>query len=175
MYEETVPAGSQPRPPGRRTGWALLTGGVLAVVVAFWLPAWRSVYPDRINVTPGSSELVWALPFAVIAAMFAVLSLANTGPARWVWRQASLGMLISNVLACGSLTGAYWYFEAEDPYVEEELLSTGPGVGLVLALLGYLLIPLAGALPDGRKDADQPKHDQPKHDRPNPDWPDQAE
>ncbi|MFF5052660.1 hypothetical protein ACFY1S_05660 [Micromonospora sp. NPDC000663] len=50
-----------------------------------------------------------------------------------------------------------------DPYVDQELLSTGPGVGLVLALMGYLLIPLAGALPDGRKDADRPNHD--RHDQ----------
>ncbi|MGC5311245.1 hypothetical protein [Micromonospora zamorensis] len=159
MHEPTIPAGSQPHPPGRRTGWALLTVGALVVVVAFWLPAWRSVYLDRIDVTPGSRVLGWALPFAVIAAILAVLSLANVGPARWVWRQASLGMLISNALACGSITGVYWYFEAEEPYVDHELLSTGPGAGLLLALLGYLLIPLAGALPDGRKGADQPRHD----------------
>ncbi|MBQ0982258.1 hypothetical protein [Micromonospora sp. M61] len=161
MSRPTIPGAAASRPAWWRTGSALLAVGVLLVVVAFWLPAWHSVYLVRTETTPGSTMLVWALPFAVIAAVFAVLSLANTGPARWVWRQASLGMLISNVLACGSLTGAYWYFEAEDPYVEDEVLSTGPGVGLVLALLGYLLIPLAGALPDGRKDADRPKHDRP--------------
>lgn len=154
-----MPGGSPPRPPWRRTGWALLTVGVLVVVVAFWLPAWRSVHLDRIDVAPGSRVLGWALPFAVIAAILAVLSLANVGPASWVWRQASLGMLISNALACGSITGVYWYFEAEDPYADQELLSTGPGAGLLLALLGYLLIPLAGTLPDGRKGADQPRHD----------------
>ncbi|MEK8107378.1 hypothetical protein NKG94_23630 [Micromonospora sp. M12] len=97
----------------------------------------------------------------MIAALFAVLSLVNAGPARWVWRQASLGMLISNVLACGSLTGAYWYFEAEDPYGKHELISTGPGAGLLLALLGYLLIPLAGSFPDGHKRPDRPRDDRP--------------
>ncbi|MGC4812529.1 hypothetical protein ACLQ29_18545 [Micromonospora sp. DT228] len=65
----------------------------------FWLPAWRSVYPGRTDVTPGREVIGWALPFALVAAVFAVLSLANAGPARWVWRQASLGMLVSNVLA----------------------------------------------------------------------------
>ncbi|WP_433130916.1 hypothetical protein ACQPWW_08845 [Micromonospora sp. CA-240977] len=161
MDEPTMPAGPPPRPPWRRTGWAILTAGVLLVVVAFWLPAWRTVYPDRVDVTAGSKELGWALPFAVIAAVFAVLSLVNVGPARWVWRQASLGMLVSNVLACGSITGVYWYFEAEDPYVDEEVLSTGPGAGLLLALVGYLLIPLAGALPSGRTGGDRPRHDRP--------------
>ncbi|MEU7802359.1 hypothetical protein AB0J14_04065 [Micromonospora arborensis] len=135
----------------------LLIVGVLLVVVAFRLPAWRSVYRGRTNLTPGTEVIGWALPFAVIAAVFAVLSLANGGPARWVWRQASLGMLVSNVLACGSLTGVYWYFEAEDPYVEDELLVTGPGAGTLLALLGCLLIPLAGALPDGWKHTDAAK------------------
>lgn len=156
-----MPGAAPSRPPWRRTGSALLAVGALLVVVAFWLPAWRSVHPDRTEITPGSEVLGWALPFAVIAAVFAVLSLASTGPARWVWRQASLGMLISNVLACGSLTGAYWYFEAEDPYVEHELISTGPGSGLLLALLGCLLIPLAGSLPDGRKRTDRPGDDRP--------------
>ncbi|MEH0929896.1 hypothetical protein [Micromonospora sp. CPCC 205558] len=45
----------------------------------------------------------------------------------------------------------FWYFEANDPYVEDELLGTGPGVGTLLALLGCLLIPLAGTLPDDRR------------------------
>ena len=146
----TMPGAAPSHPPWRQTGSALLAVGVLLVIVAFWLPAWRSVYLDRTDITPGSKVLGWALPFAVIAAVFAVLSLANTG-ARWVWRQASLGMLISNVLACGGLIGAYWYFEAEDPYVKHELISTGPGAGLLLTLLGCLLIPLAGSLPDGQK------------------------
>ncbi|MEV1154191.1 hypothetical protein AB0J27_02125 [Micromonospora chokoriensis] len=161
MSRPTMPGGAPSRPPWRRTGSALLAAGVLLVIVAFWLPAWRGVHLDRTEITPGPEVLGWALPFAVIAAVFAVLSLANTGPAGWVWRQASLGMLISNVLACGSLTGAYWYFEAEDPYVEHELISTGPGPGLLLALLGCLLIPLAGSLPDGRKRTDRPEHDRP--------------
>ncbi|MGC4793893.1 hypothetical protein ACLQ3H_07225 [Micromonospora saelicesensis] len=163
MSRPTMPGAAPSRPPWRRTGSALLAVGVLLVVVAFWLPAWRSVYLDRTETTAGSRVLGWALPFAVTAAMFAVLSLANTGPARWVWRQASLGMLISNVLACGSLTGAYWYFEAEDPYAKHELISTGPGAGLLLALLGYLLIPLAGSLPDGQQRTDQPRNDRPGH------------
>ncbi|MER7589078.1 hypothetical protein ABTW72_16260 [Micromonospora sp. NPDC127501] len=166
MSRPTMPGAAPSRPSWRRTGSALLAVGVLLVVVAFWLPAWRSVYLDRTETTAGSRVLGWALPFAVTAAVFAVLSLANTGPARWVWRQASLGMLISNVLACGSLTGAYWYFEAEDPYADHELISTGPGAGLLLALLGYLLIPLAGALPDGQKRTDRPRNDRPTHDRP---------
>lgn len=161
-----MPGAPLSRPSWRKTGSALLAVGVLLVLVAFWLPAWRSVYLGRTDTTPGSRVLGWALPFAVIAAVCAVLSLANTGPARWVWRQASRGMLISNVLACGSLTGAYWYFEAEDPYVEHELISTGPGAGLLLALLGYLLIPLAGSLPDGQKRPDRPRNDRPEHDRP---------
>jgi hypothetical protein len=161
MSGPTIPGAAASRPAWWRTGSALLAVGVLLVVVAFWLPAWHRVYLDRTETTPGSTMLGWALPFAVIAAMFAVLSLANTGLARWVWRQASLGMLISNVLACGSLTGAYWYFEAEDPYVKHELISTRPGAGLLLALLGYLLIPLAGSLPDGQRRADRPEHDRP--------------
>ncbi|MFG1913381.1 hypothetical protein [Micromonospora sp. NPDC048898] len=155
MSRPTKPAAAPSRPPWRRTGAALLAVGVLLVVVAFWLPAWRSVYPGSTDVTPGRRVIGLALPFAVIAAVFAVLSLANAGPSRWVWRQASLGMLVSNVLACGSLTGVFWYLEANDPYAEEELLVTGPGVGTLLALLGCLLIPLAGALPDGRKGADR--------------------
>ncbi|MEU8115139.1 hypothetical protein [Micromonospora sp. NPDC048947] len=166
MNRRTMPGAAASRSPWRQTGSALLAVGVLLVIVAFWLPAWRGVYLDRTETTPGSRVLGWALPFAVTAAVFAVLSLANTGPARWVWRQASLGMLISNVLACGSLTGAYWYFEAEDPYVAHELISTGPGAGLLLALLGCLLIPLAGSLPDGQKRTDQPRIDRPGHDRP---------
>ncbi|MFI6232940.1 hypothetical protein ACIBD9_05225 [Micromonospora sp. NPDC050784] len=165
MSRPTMP-GAPSRPPWRQTGSALLAVGVLLVVVAFWLPAWRSVYLDRTDTTAGSRVLGWALPFAVIAAVFAVLSLANAGPARWVWRQASRGMLVSNVLACGSLTGAYWYFEAEDPYVEHELISTEPGAGLLLTLLGCLLIPLAGSLPDGQRRTDRPEHDQPEHDQP---------
>ncbi|MEU8181033.1 hypothetical protein AB0B85_16705 [Micromonospora sp. NPDC049044] len=154
MSRPTTPGAAPSRPPWRLTGSALLAVGVLLVVVAFWLPAWRSVYPGRTDVTPGTRVLGWALPFAVIATVFAALSLATIGPARRLWRQASLGMLVSNVLACGSLTGVFWYFEANDPYVEQELLSTGPGGGLVLALLGYLLIPLAGTLPEGRRHAD---------------------
>ncbi|MBG6103061.1 hypothetical protein IW249_003475 [Micromonospora vinacea] len=42
-----------------------------------------------------------------------------------------------------------------------ELISTGPGSGLLLALLGCLLIPLAGSLPDGRKRTDRPGDDRP--------------
>ncbi|MGC4746479.1 hypothetical protein ACLQ28_12535 [Micromonospora sp. DT201] len=160
MSRPTMPSASQSRPAWRQSGSALLAVGVLLVIVAFWLPAWRSVYLDRTDATPGWKVLGWALPFAVIAAVFAVLSLANSGPARWIWRQASRGMLISNALACGSLTGVYWYFEAEDPYVEHELISTGPGAGLLLALLGYLLIPLAGSLPDGQKRPAQPDQTQ---------------
>ncbi|MDG4837519.1 hypothetical protein O7631_13415 [Micromonospora sp. WMMD967] len=160
MSRPTMPGAAPSRPPRRLTGSALLAVGVLLVVVSFWLPAWRSVYPGRTDVTPGTEVIGWALPFAVIATVFAVLSLANVGPARWVWRQASLGMLVSNVLACGSLTGVFWYFEANDPYVEDELLGTGPGVGTLLALLGCLLIPLAGALPDDKKlsTAAEPDH-----------------
>ncbi|MEU7587415.1 hypothetical protein AB0A95_14050 [Micromonospora sp. NPDC049230] len=139
----------------------LLIVGVLLVVVAFWLPAWHSVYLGRTDVTPGRRVIGYSLPFAVIAAVFAVLSLANAGPSRWVWRQASLGMLVSNVLACGSLTGVYWYLRAEDPFVKHELLSTTPGAGILLALLGCLLIPLAGALPNGRKGTDRPEHNRP--------------
>ncbi|MEU4528391.1 hypothetical protein AB0F49_09195 [Micromonospora ureilytica] len=161
MSRPTMPGAAPSHPPRRQTGSALLAVGVLLVIVAFWLPAWRSVYLDRTDITPGSKVLGWALPFAVIAAVFAVLSLANTGAAGWVWRQASLGMLISNVLACGSLSGAYWYFRAEDPYVKHELISTGPGAGLLLTLLGCLLIPLAGSLPDGQKHTGQPKDDRP--------------
>ncbi|MFF0153905.1 hypothetical protein [Micromonospora sp. NPDC005203] len=151
MSRPTMPGAALSRPPWRLTGSALLAVGVLLVIVAFWLPAWRSVYLDRTDTTPGSKVLGWALPLAVIAAVFAVLSLANIGPARQVWRQASLGMLVSNALACGGLTGAYWYFEVEDPYVGDELISTGPGAGFLLAFLGCLLIPLAGTLPDDRR------------------------
>ncbi|MGC5288726.1 hypothetical protein [Micromonospora sp. DT231] len=145
--------GGQPRASWNWAGRALLVVGVLLVVVAFWLPAWRSVYPGWTDVTPGTRLIHYSLPFAVIAAVFAVLSLANAGPSRWVWQQTSLGMLVSNVLACGSLTGVFWYLQANDPYVEEEPLVTGPGVGTLLALLGCLLIPLAGALPNGRRGA----------------------
>ncbi|MEU4470020.1 hypothetical protein [Micromonospora sp. NPDC023888] len=155
MSGPATTGGGQPRASWSWAGRTLLIVGVLLVVVAFWLPAWRSVYPGRTDVTPGKEVIVGALPFAVVAAVFAVLSLANAGPSRWVWRQASLGMLVSNVLACGSLTGAFWYFEVNDPYVEEELLGSGPGVGILLALLGCLLIPLAGSLPNGRKGADR--------------------
>ncbi|MEU8333216.1 hypothetical protein [Micromonospora sp. NPDC048839] len=155
MSEPAVTDGGQPRASWRWAGRALLIVGVLLVVVAFWLPAWRSVYPGSTDVTPGRRVIGWALPFAVIAAVFAVLSLANAGPSRWVWQQASLGMLVSNVLACGSLTGVFWYLEANDPYAEEELLASRPGVGTLLALLGCLLIPLAGALPNGREGADR--------------------
>ncbi|MFG1868297.1 hypothetical protein [Micromonospora arborensis] len=169
MSRPTLPGAAQSRPPWQQTGSALLAVGVLLVIGAFWLPAWRSVYLDRTDATPGWKVLGWALPFAVIAAVFAVLSLANSDPARRVWRQASRGMLISNALACGSLTGVYWYFEAEDPYVEDELLSTGPGAGLLLALLGCLLIPLAGSLPDRQEHAARPDHNRPdqhnQHDR----------
>ncbi|MGC4812528.1 hypothetical protein ACLQ29_18540 [Micromonospora sp. DT228] len=54
----------------------------------------------------------------------------------------------------------FWYFEANDPYVEDELLGSGPAIGILLALLGCLLIPLAGALPDDRKrsTAAEPDH-----------------
>ncbi|MEU7755998.1 hypothetical protein AB0B57_17485 [Micromonospora sp. NPDC049101] len=158
MSRPTKPAAAPPRPPWRRTGAALLAVGALLVVVAFWLPAWRSVYLDRTDVTPGREVIGYTLPFAVIAAVFAVLSLANAGPSRWVWRQASLGMLVSNVLACGSITGAFWYFEVNDPYAEEELLRSRPGVGILLALLGCLLIPLAGSLPNGSGAGAAPQH-----------------
>ncbi|MBQ1016467.1 hypothetical protein KBX71_01130 [Micromonospora sp. D93] len=131
MSRPTMPGAAPSHPPRRQTGSALLAVGVLLVIVAFWLPAWRSVYLDRTDITPGSKVLGWALPFAVIAAVFAVLSLANTGAAGWVWRQAS------------------------------ELISTGPGAGLLLTLLGCLLIPLAGSLPDGQKRTGQPEDDRP--------------
>ncbi|WP_433317175.1 hypothetical protein ACQP0U_08180 [Micromonospora sp. CA-269861] len=127
MSRPTMPDAAPSRPPWRQTGSALLAVGVLLLVVAFWLPAWRSVYLDRTDTTAGSKVLGWALP----------------------------------VLACGSITGTYWYFKAEDPYVEHELISTGPGVGLLLALLACLLIPLAGSLPDGQKRTDRRDHDRP--------------
>ncbi|GAB4101782.1 hypothetical protein AB0C50_07515 [Micromonospora taraxaci] len=153
---------SAPTSPGtartrtrRRAAGALLAVGVLLVACAFSLPAWRSVYPSGTDHTPGTSLLIPVLPLAGLSTVFAVLSLVNSGRHRWAWRQASLGMLVSNVLACGSLTGVFWLFLADEPYADETLLSTGPGAGTLLALVGCLLIPLAGSLPDNRQPATQ--------------------
>ncbi|MEU1240999.1 hypothetical protein ABZ388_11620 [Micromonospora parva] len=167
MSKPRSPGSPQQRPPRRRRGLLLLAVGVVLLVAAFWLPGWRSMYPDRTEVVPGARLVGWALPFAVIAAGSAVLSLTTTGgPARRVWRQASRGLLIANALACGSLTGVYWYFEAEDPFVGHELLSTAPGPGIVLALVGCLLIPLAGALPERHQPPNQPGGNQPGGNQP---------
>jgi hypothetical protein len=159
MSGPTSPGNARTR-ARQRTAWVLLALGVLLVVVAFSLPAWRSVYPSGTDHIPGTSLLIPALPLAGLSAVFAVLSLVNSGRHRWAWRQASLGMLVSNVLACGSLTTVFWLFLADDPDADETLLSTGPGAGTLLALVGCLLIPLAGSLPDNQKPATQLRGDQ---------------
>ncbi|MET8834268.1 hypothetical protein ABZV78_10160 [Micromonospora sp. NPDC004540] len=142
-------------PPGallsrrRRVGAALLGAGLLAVLAIPALPAWRTVYPDRVALRPGGQLLWVVLPWALVCGLVAVVSLARVGPSRWLWRDVSRGLLVSTVLAGGVATAGWWYFSATDPYAREAgLVSTGPGAGALLALLGCLLIPLAGALPD---------------------------
>ncbi|MEU4480001.1 hypothetical protein AB0F68_18380 [Micromonospora sp. NPDC023966] len=133
----------------RRAGVALLGAGLLAVLAAPTLPAWRTVYPDGVDLRPGG-QLTWVvLPWALVSGLVAVVSLVRAGPSRWPWRDASRGLLVSTVLAGGVVTAALWYFSATDPYAEEDgMVSTGPGAATLLALLGCLLIPLAGSLPD---------------------------
>jgi hypothetical protein len=147
MAADGTRAPGRRRPPGRRRGLDARL-------------AHRLSEPDE--VTPGTELILPVLPFAVVAAVFAVLSLTNAGPERWAWRQASLGMLVSNALACGSLTGVVWYFAADPyPYADEEMQSTGPGPGTWLALLGCLLIPLAGSLPYGQRRPARPDRTRP--------------
>ncbi|MFI6330989.1 hypothetical protein ACIBBG_22115 [Micromonospora chersina] len=136
-------------PRRRRVGVALLGAGPLAIVTAAALPAWRTVYPDRVDLRSGR-ELLWiALPWALVCGLVAVVSLARVGPSRWLWRDVSRGLLISTVLAGGAVTAVWWLFSATDVYAREDgMLSTGPGPATWLALLGCLLVPLAGALPD---------------------------
>ncbi|MEV7331590.1 hypothetical protein [Micromonospora sp. NPDC093244] len=140
------PRGVDPR--WRRLGSAVLLAGVLAVAVAPLLPAWRTVYPDGTQLKSGAQVGWVAVPVALVAAAVATVSLTRTGPARRPWREASLGLLIANALTCGGLTGAVWIAQAHDAYAREAgMLSTDPGAGTWLALLGCLLIPLAGTLP----------------------------
>ncbi|MET7802944.1 hypothetical protein [Micromonospora chersina] len=133
----------------RRVGVALLGAGPLAIVTAAALPAWHTVYPDRVDLRSGR-ELLWiALPWALVCGLVAVVSLARVGPSRWLWRDVSRGLLISTVLAGGAVTAVWWLFSATDVYAREDgMVSTGPGPATWLALLGCLLVPLAGALPD---------------------------
>ncbi|MGW4154083.1 hypothetical protein ACWEDF_13120 [Micromonospora chersina] len=133
----------------RRVGVTLLGAGLLAVLAAPALPAWRTVYPDRVDLRSGR-ELLWvALPWALVCGLAAVVSLARVGPSRWLWRDVSRGLLISTVLAGGALTAVWWLFSATDVYAREDgMASTGPGPATWLALLGCLMVPLAGALPD---------------------------
>ncbi|WP_433317610.1 hypothetical protein [Micromonospora chersina] len=134
----------------RRVGVALLGAGLLAVLAAPALPAWRTVHPDRVELRPGSQLLWVVLPWALLCGLVAMVSLARVGPSRWPWREASRGLLVSTALAGGAVTAAWWYFSATDPYAREDgMVSTGPGPATWLALLGSLLVPLAGALPDG--------------------------
>ncbi|WNM40367.1 hypothetical protein RMN56_03140 [Micromonospora halotolerans] len=133
----------------RRLGAALLGAGLLAVLTTAAFPAWHTVYPDRVALRPGSQLLWIALPWALVCGLVAVVSLARVGPSRSLWRDVSRGLLISTVLGGGALTAAWWYLSATDSYrIEDGMLSTGPGAGTLLALLGCLLVPLAGALPD---------------------------
>ncbi|MGW9195667.1 hypothetical protein [Micromonospora chersina] len=133
----------------RRVGVTLLGAGLLAVLTTAALPAWRTVYPDRVDLRSGSQLLWVALPWALVCGLAAVVSLARVGPSRWLWRDVSRGLLISTVLAGGAVTAAWWLFSATDVYaLEDGMVSTGPGPGTWLALLGCLLVPLAGALPD---------------------------
>ncbi|MET8908602.1 hypothetical protein [Micromonospora sp. NPDC004551] len=139
-----------PVPRRRRVGAALLGAGLLTVLTAAASPAWRTVYADRVALRPGAQLLWVALPWALVCGLVAVVSLARVGPSRRPWRVASRGLLVSTVLAGAALTAAWWYFSATDPYAREDgMLSTGPGPGTWLALLGCLLVPLAGALPGG--------------------------
>ncbi|KAB1909940.1 hypothetical protein [Micromonospora sp. AMSO31t] len=142
-------ASGAPRSRRRRVGAALLGAGLLAVLTAGALPAWRTVYPDRVALDPGSQMLWLALPWALVCGLVAVVALVRIGPSRSLWRDVSRGLLISTVLVGGALTAVWWYLSATDPYrLEDDMVSTRPAAGTLLVLLGCLLIPLAGALPD---------------------------
>ncbi|NBE84996.1 hypothetical protein [Micromonospora rubida] len=127
-------------------GGVLLLGGWGAVGAAMVLPFWRTVHPDQVTLRLGFELSFVVLPLALGGGLASVASLAL--PARSAWRQASRGFLLGNALSCGSLTGVGWLLTATDPYAPEHgVVSSGPGAGLFLALLGCLLVPLTGSLP----------------------------
>ncbi|WBB81744.1 hypothetical protein O7606_10490 [Micromonospora sp. WMMD882] len=135
----------------RRLGVLLLAVGWATVAVAVLLPAWRREYPNRVEVDTSLDLAFVTAPVALVGALLAVPSLLRVGSARRPWREASRGWSIATTLGCGSSTLVVWYFVANDPYRQEDgMTSARPGAGTALALLGCVLVAVAGALPDDR-------------------------
>jgi hypothetical protein len=141
--------------PARSARWyaalILFAAGLATLAVSLHLVTWRSYYTDGPQVT-GPGLVVAALPDVMVGGLLAVASLLTVGEAQVVLRRLCTAWLVITAVACLGLTGLVWALESGDALAQERgLQSTRPGEGVLLGLLGFVLVPLAGALATRRQ------------------------
>jgi hypothetical protein len=140
-------SGADDRARSWRVGLLLLIAGLGALLIAGYLPWWRTTYVDGVQTVGGAVAAGRVFPLWLPPVGAAVAALTTHGTAQRIARLVSAVLGSAVLVCCSGLTGVFWFFAGTGGIARERgMTGTSPDVGLVVAFASVLLIALAGAV-----------------------------